>query len=160
MRRWKIVVGAVAGLAVAIQIIPVDRSNPPVEEPLPLPPEVAEIVRTSCYDCHSHETRWPWYGYVAPASWLVARDVREGRDELNLSTWTRYDAEERAENFEEMWEVIEEGEMPPWFYTPLHPGAKLSDAERAALRAWLGAGQPGGGRDAADADDEEERDGG
>ena len=142
MRRRTIAIGAVAGLLVVIQIVPVNRSNPPVEGALELPPEVAEIVRTSCYDCHSHETRWPWYGYVAPASWLVARDVREGREHLNLSTWNRYDAEERAENFEEMLEVIDDGEMPPWFYTPLHPGAKLTDAERAALRAWLGAGGP------------------
>jgi len=145
MRRRTIAIWIAAGLVVGIQLIPVNRFNPPVEEALELPPEVAEIVRTSCYDCHSHETRWPWYSYVAPASWLVARDVREAREHLNLSVWNQYDAEERAENFEEMWEEVEDGEMPLWFYTPLHPGAKLTDEERAALRDWLGAGQGGSG---------------
>jgi hypothetical protein len=151
MRRRTIAAGITVGLVVAFQLAPVDRANPPVEEPLAMPPRVAEIVHESCYDCHSHETRWPWYGYVAPVSWLVARDVREAREHLNLSTWNRYDAEERAEHLEEMFEEVEEGEMPPWFYTPLHPAARLSVQERSLLRDWLrAAGSRGGDGDEAD----------
>jgi len=71
----------------------------------------------------------------------------------------RYDAEERAENLEEMWEVIEEGEMPPWFYTPLHPGAKLTDGEREALRAWLAAAPTGGPPSEDEGHEEEDDDG-
>lgn len=128
---------ALAVALVAIQFIPAARAeNPPVEEEVAASPEVRQILRRSCYDCHSNETSRPWYGRVAPASWLVHRDVLEGREHLNFSTWNRYDAEERAEKLEELVEEVNEGKMPPWFYTPLHPGSGVSDAERAVLEEW------------------------
>ena len=130
---------ALGGLA---QLVPVSRTNPAIEQEVDAPPEVRAVLERSCYDCHSHATRWPWYAWVAPASWLVAHDVSEAREHLNFSTWGRYDAEERGENLEEIAEMLEEGEMPPWFYLPLHPDARLSDAELATVRAWTGA--PGG----------------
>ena len=130
------------------QLFPVSRTNPPVEQEVDAPPEVRRILERSCYDCHSHATRWPWYSRVAPVSWLVAHDVNEGREHLNFSTWGRYDAEERGENLEEIAEVLEEGEMPPWFYLPLHPDARLADAELATVRAWTGEHEgEGGGHD-------------
>ena len=131
--------GALA-LGVAIQLVPVDRSRPPVESEIPAPPEVRAILERACYDCHSHETQWPWYGYVAPASWLLAYDVREGREHMNFSTWGRYSAKKQAKKREEIPEEVDEGEMPPWFYLPLHPEARLDDADRETLRRWaLGA---------------------
>ena len=78
-RIWWSVGLAVAVLLVAIQFVPGGAVNPPVTQDLPAPPEVKAILRQACYDCHSHETRWPWYGRVAPSSWLVARDVSAGR---------------------------------------------------------------------------------
>lgn len=129
----------VLGLGVALlaaQLLPVDRSNPPVEEEAPASPAVREVLRRACDDCHSNRSVWPWYSGIAPISWLIARDVREGREELNTSTWNRLDASERAEALQESWEEVEDGEMPPWFYLPLHPEARLSDVDRALLREW------------------------
>ena len=97
---------------------------------------VRAVLERSCYDCHSHETRWPWYAWVAPTSWLLAWDVSEAREHLNFSTWNRYDAEKRRELLEEAWEEVEEGHMPLRIYLWLHPDAKLGDAERELLRDW------------------------
>ncbi len=137
--RWVGILVAVLGL---IQLIPVERSNPAVEEEIQAPVVVQGILERACYDCHSHATRWPWYARVAPVSWLVAHDVDEGREHLNFSTWNRYDAKERAEKVEEIWEEVEEGEMPLWFYLPLHPEAELSESDHAALKAWALAPAP------------------
>ena len=123
-------------VGVAIQFIPVDRSNPPVEEEIVVPPQVQAILKRACYDCHSNETNWPWYSQVAPASWLLAWDVHEGREELNFSTWNRYSPKKRNKFIKEIWEEVQEGEMPPWFYLPLHSEASLSDQDRKALREW------------------------
>ena len=70
---------------ILIQFVPVDRSNPPVLSDVQAPAEVQTILRRSCYDCHSHETHWPWYAYVAPASWFVVDHIEEGREDLG--TW-------------------------------------------------------------------------
>jgi len=125
--------GLLLGLA---QLIPVERSNPPVTLEVPASADVREVLRRSCYDCHSHETRWPWYARVAPASWLVAHDVAEAREHLNFSTWDAYDAKEQRHLRQEVWEEVEEGEMPLWFYVPLHPEARLSEADERLLEAW------------------------
>lgn len=74
-----------AGAFVLAQLVPVPRDNPPVTGKLPAPPEVQAFLDRSCMDCHSNETRWPWYAYVASGSWLLAYDVAEGREQLNLS---------------------------------------------------------------------------
>ena len=132
--RW-IPLGVLA-LLVAIQFVPVDRSNPPVEADVPAPANVRAILRHACYDCHSNETVWPWYTRVAPVSWLVARDVHEGRDELNFSTWNRLSTRRQVKHLQESWQEVAEGEMPPWFYVGVHPDAMLSIEDRAALRSW------------------------
>ena len=80
---------------------PVDRENPPVTGDIGAPSEVDAILRTSCYDCHSNETVWPWYSYLAPASWLVAEDVEHGREHLNFSEWTSYESGKRIHKLEE-----------------------------------------------------------
>jgi hypothetical protein len=126
-------VGVLGVLFLAIQLVPVDRSNPPVEEEVPASPEARAVLRRACYDCHSNEVRWPWYARVAPVSWLIARDVSEGREALNYSTWNRLDAGDRREALEESWEETEEGEMPLWFYLPMHPEAWLSREDLAIL---------------------------
>ena len=100
------------------------------------PPEVAAVLRRACYDCHSNETVWPWYSHVAPVSWLLARDVREGRGELNFSTWDAYDAKKKTKKLKETAEEVTEGEMPPWFYAAVHRHAALSPADAERLRAW------------------------
>lgn len=125
-----------AGVFLAAQFVPVSRTNPPMGSELIAPPEVISVLRRSCYDCHSNETVWPWYSRVAPASWLLAKDVREGREAVNYSTWERYSVVERSEKQAETWEDVEEGEMPLGIYTLLHPRARLSRQDRAVLRSW------------------------
>lgn len=131
-----IVIGVCAGLGIAIQLVPVERSNPAVVADINAPPAVAEVLRASCYDCHSNETRWPWYSRVAPASWLVAHDVDEARDHLNFSLWGTYEAKRQQHLASEIWEEVEDGEMPLAKYLLAHPGARLSKDDRALLAAW------------------------
>ena len=136
LRRVVLVGGGVVVAAfLAIQLVPYGWShpNPPVVRDAPWPDEEsAAIARTSCYDCHSNETDWPAYSYVAPMSWLVRSDVEEGRDELNLSDWDA-DADEADDAAEE----VEEGSMPPSQYPRVHRDARLTDEERATLVAAL-----------------------
>jgi hypothetical protein len=140
MKRF--LLGLLVALAVAfllIQLRQVERANPPVEQTVDAPPEVLALLRRSCFDCHSHESRWPWYSYIAPASWLVADDVHHAREHLNFSAWNRYDADERADLYEEIGEEVSEGAMPLPIYLFGHPGARPSEAERATIVAWASA---------------------
>lgn len=131
----RLAVAAVAAAAL-IQFIPVNKTNPPVEQEPYMPDSVKVVLSKACYDCHSNETKWPWYSRIAPISWLVAWDVKEGRAELNFSTWNRMAPEKRDRMWHEVWEMVEKGEMPPMIYTPAHPEARLTDAEKETLRAW------------------------
>lgn len=135
-RTLVMLVGALAIVFVAVQLVPVDRNNPPVVADFDGPADVESVLRTSCYDCHSHEVRWPWYSRVAPASWLVAHDVREARDHLNFSKWEILDAKHRAKMAEEMWEEVEERQMPLPMYLLAHPDARLTETAKATLRRW------------------------
>ncbi|MDX1764864.1 MAG: heme-binding domain-containing protein, partial [bacterium] len=85
---------------------------------------------------HSYETVWPWYGRVAPLSWLVAYDVREARDKMNFTAWNRLDSEKASKRIGEIWEEIEEGEMPPWYYRLVNPEAVLADQEKELIHGW------------------------
>ena len=135
--RWtkKISVVLVIGL-VAMQFIPVERSNPSDRSRPAAPPEIETILRRACYDCHSNETRWRWYAGIAPISFLLVRDVKEGRREVNFSIWDRYDQGRRARKLKEIIKEVEEGGMPPWYYIPVHPDAKLSQSDREAIVKW------------------------
>jgi len=82
-------------ILVAIQLIRVDSTNPPIDSDIPTSTEVKSTLRRACYDCHSNETEWPWYSRIAPISWLLAWDVREGRAELNFSTWSQYSTQQQ-----------------------------------------------------------------
>ena len=140
MRRLLVASGlTLFGLAVAIQLVPVERSNPPVTADLAAPPAVDAVLRASCYDCHSNETRWPWYSRVAPVSWLVARDVKEARDRLNFSLWGTYESKRQQRLAEEMWEEVEKAEMPLEIYLLAHADARLTEDDRAVLAAWSAA---------------------
>lgn len=130
----RILLGLLA-LFVLAQLVPYGRSldNPAVRQEPPWDSrETRVIAQRACFDCHSNETRWPWYAWVAPISWLVQHDVSEAREHLNFSEWDREqkDADEAAE-------VVEEGEMPLWYYLPAHPEARLTAGERAALAQGL-----------------------
>lgn len=137
----KIALGVVVVAGVAIQLVPVKGvgSNPPGRYKLDAPADVEAILRRSCFDCHSNETKWPFYARIAPGSWLMARDVRKGRSQLNFSEWGDADESERQTDKESAWQDIESGDMPKWFYTamPNHWDARLSAEDKAKLKAWL-----------------------
>ncbi len=137
LKTWgRLTLGVLAALFVGIQFVPVEAmENPPSQPPLPEPPEVVAILKRACYDCHSHEVRWPWYSRIAPVSWLVASDVVEGRKGINFSEWPE-DPEDRVFSREQSWESVESGEMPLWFYLPVHPEANLTEADKAVLKKW------------------------
>ncbi len=140
MKRKILIAAAVlVAVVIAIQLVPVERSNPPVIGDFDGPAEVATVLRASCYDCHSYETDWPWYSHVAPVSWLVAHDVEEARGRLNFSLWRSYDAKRQERLAEEIWEEVEEGEMPLPAYLLAHADARLSEVEKATLHAWSSA---------------------
>ena len=144
MRRFRTIIkwtalGFVVVL-VAIQFVPYgrDHSNPAGGRQIAWDsPRTEQLMTDACMDCHSNLTKWPWYSNVAPISWLVQKDVEDGREALNLST----DGEIEVD---EMIEAIREGSMPPWQYKPTHPGARLSDQEKQdlirGLEATFGAG--------------------
>ena len=155
----KKILGTTIAIALLIQLVPVEQSNPPEMAPLTAPEQVQEILVRSCYDCHSNKTRWPWYSRVAPVSWWVTDHVNEGREHLNFSNWGLSNAEDQAEYAEEIIEEVEEGKMPMPSYVTGHPEAELSETDVATLRAWTAqfAGvEPGGkrGRHPRDSDDD------
>ena len=123
---------------IVIQFIPVKRTNPGSISEINAPADVKAIFRNSCYDCHSNETIWPWYSYVAPASWLLVSDVNEGRENLNFSNWGNLDRSKQTKLREEIWEEIREERMPLWQYRILHPGSKLSQEQKNLIRNWSG----------------------
>jgi hypothetical protein len=129
-------VGALAVVFLGMQVVPVaGKDNPPVIADFEESKEVEDILRRACYDCHSHEVRWPWYASLAPASWLLASDVVEGRKAFNFSDWPE-DEDDRQFAREQALEQVQDGEMPPWFYTPMHPEANLTAADMAILEKW------------------------
>ncbi|HOP41420.1 MAG TPA: heme-binding domain-containing protein [Geobacteraceae bacterium] len=119
---------------VLIQLVPVRRTNPPIETEIATPGHIKAILRKACYDCHSNTTRWPWYSSIAPVSWLVAGDVTRGREELNFTTWNRYTPKKQASLRKDVWKQVEEGHMTPRLYRLMHPEARLAHAEKEVLR--------------------------
>jgi mono/diheme cytochrome c family protein len=123
--RWV----AVAGLL--FQVVPFghQHTNPGVvQEPAWDNPRTRELAKRACYNCHSNETIWPWYSGVAPVSWLTQRDVNAGRRRLNFSEWS-----DPLSQPDDVVEEIQAGGMPPWFYVAMHPEARLTAEESAAL---------------------------
>ena len=117
--------------AILIQLIPFGHShtNPAVTgEPPWNTPQTKELIRRACFDCHSNETVFPWYSHVAPMSWLLQRDVNDGRSQLNFTEWNK-----PQKHAKDVAERVKEGDMPPWFYLPMHPAARLTEVEKQEL---------------------------
>ena len=130
---------ALAALALLIQLVPVTRDNPPVVGDLAAPPEVKALLKRVCYNCHSHETEWPFYSYIAPVSWLVAADVHEARTWVNFSKWSEQSEMARTFIRQNVWSMIEKDKMPPWNYRLMHPESHLTEAEKATIETWANA---------------------
>lgn len=139
--KTKIVLAVVA-LLVIIQFFRIDKSNPqsnPQDDILiveNVPNDIGMILKTSCYDCHSNATTYPWYSNIAPVSWWLKHHVDEGREELNFSVWATYSAKRKDHKLEEVDELVEKDEMPMPSYLWMHGDAKLTEQQKNQLMNW------------------------
>jgi heme-binding protein len=134
---------------VGIQFIRPQRTNPPVdpartiEAYTNIPPDVHATLRRACMDCHSNETRWPWYSNVAPVSWLLVSHVNEARSHVNLSEWDVRMKRRSGPRPEQLCEEVQSGEMPLTSYLLLHRDARLSKSDVDSICAWAQGVQKG-----------------
>ena len=146
LKRLLLALGASLILA---QLVRPSRNNPPIDPNLEIQASTAvdsamtAILERSCNDCHSSRTVWPWYSQLAPVSWFLVYDVREGRGDLNLSEWGAYDAQRRNKLLTEICKEVTEGEMPGLPYSVLHPNAKLSAEDVRAICQWTESARQG-----------------
>lgn len=138
----KILFWSLIGFAL-IQFIPTDKVNEPVDRRVNFidvkktPQKIAKLIRGACYDCHSNETVYPKYAYVAPVSWSVKSHVNEGREHLNFSVWGTYNKELKESMLNKSVQTIQNKTMPMPGYIVYHKAANLSDAERALLTRYF-----------------------
>ncbi|WP_196892423.1 heme-binding domain-containing protein [Aureivirga marina] len=102
-----------------------------------VPPHIEQILKTSCYDCHSNNTVYPWYSNIAPVSWIIANHVNDGKKHVNFDEWKTYNDNQRKHNIHDLEEVIMENSMPMSSYTILHKNAVLSDKDKKDLLEWI-----------------------
>ena len=134
-RRYYAFAGASVVL-LGLQFVPVARNNRPGTGDPQTSREVQWILRRACYDCHSTESRWPIWAYVAPISWRVVADVERARTRVNFSDWASLDREHRVALRALVGHVTATHRMPLWYYVTLHPDARLNDDDRALLQRW------------------------
>jgi hypothetical protein len=141
--NWKQVLAALVILLAAAQFFQPPRTNPPVKtdflKTTAAPAPIAALFHAACYDCHSDETRWPWYSHVSPVSWQIARDVNHGRKHVNLSEWPAAKPDLARRKIEEMSDEIDDDDMPLEKYTLIHADARLTSSQRGELTQWLDA---------------------
>ncbi len=142
MKALKIFLILLAVIFIAIQFVP--RHMPENKEADQndlltgdsVPPSVASILKTSCYDCHSNQTQFPWYSRVAPASWLLADDIREGREDLNLSEWGTFNKRHKIGTLRKIREEVSEDHMPLKQYLIIHRNARLNQSQKDEIDRW------------------------
>ncbi|MBI5916656.1 MAG: heme-binding domain-containing protein [Bacteroidetes bacterium] len=142
-KRTKNILLALAGIFVVIQFIHPSRNvskdeTYAVSTKYAVPDDVKAILKVACNDCHSNYTDYPWYASVQPSAWWLSNHVNEGKEHLNLSKFTNRPVAVQNHQFDELIEMVKEKEMPLGSYTwlGLHPGANLTDEQRAKLTAW------------------------
>jgi hypothetical protein len=142
MSKGKVIWAIIIIVIIVIQLIPSDRpeviatNDSDLLKNVNVPDSVSRILKSACYDCHSNETKYPWYAYVAPVSWLVSRDARLGRANMNLSEWETLSKMDKASLLSDIADEVESGEMPMPIYVLMHPEAKLSAMERTLIVRW------------------------
>lgn len=143
-KKWKWIVIVVMGVFALMQLTNLARTNPAVSpghdllSTNPPPPEIATMLRSACYDCHSYETRWPWYGHVAPVSWWLDSHVREARERLNFSEWPHNDPQRAVKKWNRISDAVQDGDMPLPSYARIHKAARLTQEQRDKLADWAG----------------------
>ncbi|MET3537182.1 heme-binding domain-containing protein [Chryseobacterium limigenitum] len=130
-------------LFIGIQFIDVkknisqSRSANAIENYYTIPVKVQTILKTSCYDCHSNNTSYPWYSNVQPVKWWLADHVDSGKRHLNFDEFNTYSRDKKLEKLDEIIETIKEGEMPLTSYTAIHQKAKLSMSDQSEIEKWV-----------------------
>jgi hypothetical protein len=119
-----------------MQGIRVERTNPPARSEISTRPDIRPLLHKACYSCHSNETAWPWYSRVSPASWLIAYEVRSGRQRLNFSEWGNYRASVQSRKLEDVAQKVLGSDMPPWYYAAVRRDASLTQSDRCQVWAW------------------------
>ena len=141
-KRLKWVLAIMVAVFALLQLTNLARTTPAVVPGHDLlstnapPPEITAMLRSACYDCHSYETRWPWYGHVAPVSWWLDQHVHDGRDRLNFSEWPHDDSQKAAKKWNHISDSVREGDMPLPSYMRIHKAARLTDVQRKQLADW------------------------
>ena len=139
--KWIAAVVVLAGIVLQF-FFRADLTNPPVEPGSDLmatnapPAEIADLLRRSCYDCHSYETTWPWYSHVTPIGSFVAGHVNDGRDAMNFSEWPHDDPSAARKRLAKISHHLQDSSMPLPSYTLIHWGARLSAEQRKQLEDW------------------------
>ena len=138
---------AAAAVFALIQFFPPapDKTNPPIDPARTLasamkPPQaVHRIFERACFDCHSNETKWPWYADVAPVSWIIRQHVIDGREHLNFSEWLKPGETKFTSwsDLEDICKAVQNNSMPLFGYDWVHSSAKLAPADRQAICAWV-----------------------
>lgn len=135
---------AVFVAAVGIQFVRPDRfttsdvTDDDITKKLAVPQNVQDIMKRSCFDCHSNHTVWPWYSNIAPFSWLVADDVTKGRKKLNLSEWGKMSQSKQEKKLHDIFDEITEGKMPLDKYVIIHKNAVLTQQDKDVICKWIG----------------------
>lgn len=141
--KWKYVFVTVVVIAVVIQFIRPDMApvrvdaSHTIQAVVPVPPHINDLIHRSCYDCHSNETRWPWYSQISPVSWWLKSHVNDGRSAMNFSEFASLTKKKQLKRLDDACDEVKKGDMPLKTYLPFHPAAKLSDADRGALCTWF-----------------------
>lgn len=134
---------ALIGAFLLLQFFQIDKTNPPVDQNSDFltlkktPENVAQLIKSACYDCHSNETVYPWYAKVQPFGWFLKDHIDEGRRELNFSTFASYEPKRQAKKLDEAAELIENGGMPLESYTLIHKEAKLTAEQKKLLTDYF-----------------------
>lgn len=142
MSKKKIFIG-IAVVLIVMQFFQIDKSSIPIDQQktfaatLNPPADVLAQLKAACYDCHSNETKYPWYTYVAPVSFWIRGHIKNGRNALNFSTWAEMTVNDQKHALHECAEEIEEGHMPPKGYYRMHGEAYLDNAKKTLLMNWL-----------------------
>lgn len=141
-RRWKFAGLGVAGILVLLQFFQPDPNRTPIDPGLDMlalvspPGQIGDLIRSSCYDCHSNQTVYPWYNRISPVSWYLNKHIEEGKEELNFSDFGLLDRAEKIGALSDFCDALDAGTMPLPSYLLIHKKARLSEEDREALCLW------------------------
>ena len=144
MKSFKIILLILLIVFVGIQFIPTKRNQ---SEGVPttdfmivntVPQNISSTIKTSCYDCHSNNTYYPWYNKIQPVAWFLESHIDEGKAELNFSEWENYSERRKKSKLKSIVSQIEDGKMPLSSYTLLHGDANLSSKQKEEIIKWIG----------------------